>query len=362
MTTVTLSTATAAPTASATAPAPDGFALRSMVVRQARWEADGVISLQLAAADGSPVPAWTPGAHIDLVLPSGLVRQYSLCGDPADRSSLTVAVLHEPHGRGGSREIHETQLVGRTIGVRGPRNHFRLRAADEYLLIAGGIGVTPLLAMVRHIDAEGAAWRLVYGGRTRASMAFLPELARYGGAVTLVPQDEAGLPDLHSLLDATSPGTEVYCCGPEGLLRAVEAAGAARGIPVHVERFGTPAPKPGGPGGDAAPARALTGAAARPVTTPPAAEASSTFRVELRRTGITVDVDPDRTILQAVREHLPEVISSCEEGFCGACETRVIDGIPDHRDQVLDSVERESNETMMICVGRSCSKLLVLDL
>jgi ferredoxin-NADP reductase len=340
----------------------DRFALRTMIVRQVRWEADDVVSLQLASPDGSPVPAWTPGAHIDVVLPSGLVRQYSLCGDPGDRGSLTVAVLHERHGRGGSREIHETRLVGRTVGVRGPRNHFRLREADAYLLIAGGIGVTPLLAMARHLDAEGHPWRLVYGGRSRASMAFLTELSAFGGAVSVVPQDEQGLPDLDAILDATSPGTEVYCCGPEGLLRAVEAAGAARGIPVHVERFGT-----AGPAAALAPVAAAT-VDARPAEPEAEAERATaepgvgTFRVELRRTGITVEVDPDRTILEAVREHLPEVISSCEEGFCGACETRVLEGIPDHRDQVLDPVERESNETMMICVGRSCTKRLVLDL
>jgi ferredoxin-NADP reductase len=275
-----------------------------------------------------------------------------------------VAVLHERHGRGGSREIHETRLVGRTVGVRGPRNHFKLREADEYLLIAGGIGVTPLLAMARHLDAEGYPWRLVYGGRSRASMAFLTELSAFGGAVTVVPQDEQGLPDLDAILDDASPGTEVYCCGPEGLLRAVEAAGSARGIPVHVERFGT-----AGPAGTSAAATApVVAAAADEKPAAAGAEAAvaepdvGTFQVELRRTGITVEVDPDRTILEAVREHLPEVISSCEEGFCGACETRVIEGVPDHRDQVLDPIERESNETMMICVGRSCTKRLVLDL
>ncbi|WP_017934580.1 PDR/VanB family oxidoreductase [Nocardioides sp. Iso805N] len=337
----------------------DRFALRTMVVRQVRWEAEGVISMQLASPDGSPVPVWSPGAHIDVVLPSGLVRQYSLCGDPADRTSLTVAVLHERNGRGGSREIHETQLVGRTVGVRGPRNHFKLRAADEYLLIAGGIGVTPLLAMARHLDAQGEAWRLVYGGRSRASMAFLGELAAFGGAVRVVPQDEAGLPDLDAVLDSASPGTEVYCCGPEGLLRAVEAAGAARAIPVHVERFGTAGPA--AVVAEPAAAVAERGDASGESTGSVAARAGA-FEVELRRTGITVDVDPDRTILEAVREHLPEVISSCEEGFCGACETRVIEGIPEHRDQVLDPVERESNETMMICVGRSCTPRLVLDL
>ena len=353
-------TATAPPAA---APGTDRFALRTMVVRQVRWEADGVLSLQLCSADGTPVPEWTPGAHVDLVLPSGLVRQYSLCGDPADRSSLTVAVLNERHGRGGSREIHETQLAGRTVGVRGPRNHFALRDADEYLLVAGGIGITPLLAMARHLDAEGASWRLVYGGRSRSSMAFLPELTAFGGAVTVVPQDQAGLPDLEAILDATSPGAEIYCCGPEGLLRTVEAAGAARGIPVHVERFGKAVHAPAGAAPDAAGAATRTAPVPAGAATAGAGPAvTGTFQVELRRTGITVDVDPDRTILDAVREHLPEVISSCEEGFCGACETRVLDGIPEHRDQVLDPVERESNETMMICVGRSCSPRLVLDL
>jgi len=340
----------------------DPFAVREMLVRQVRWEADGVISVELACPDGSPVPAWTPGSHIDVVLPSGLVRQYSLCGDPADRSCLKVAVLREAQGRGGSRELHDSPLVGRTIGIRGPRNHFKLREADEYLLIAGGIGITPILTMLRHVDRDGAAYRLVYGGRTRATMAFLDELARYGG-VDIVPQDERGLPDLDALLDSASPGTEVWCCGPEGLLRAVEAAGRARGIPVHVERFGTQAPPKQptaapsqAPGGD------LVGDAAGDAGGTSQATAQASFQVELRRSGITIDVDPDRTILDSVREHLPQVISSCEEGFCGACETRVIDGIPDHRDQVLDDTERAAGESMMICVSRSCSKRLVLDL
>lgn len=341
----------------------DPFALREMLVRQVRWEADGVVSIELTCTDGSPVPEWTPGSHIDLVLPSGLVRQYSLCGDPSDRSCLKVAVLREPHGRGGSRELHDSVLVGRTIGIRGPRNHFKLREADEYLLVAGGIGITPVLTMLRHLDREGAAYRLVYGGRSRATMAFLDELQRYGG-VQVVPQDELGLPDLDAILDSASPGTEVWCCGPEGLLRAVEAAGRARGIPVHVERFGTHAPPKDAP----LPARRTetdtrdAAAADAAATDGGPVESQGGFQVHLQRSAITIDVDPDRTILEAVREHLPEVISSCEEGFCGACETRVIEGVPDHRDQVLDDTERAANESMMICVSRACSRRLVLDL
>jgi len=346
--------------------AADRYTLREMRVRQVRWEADGVVSLELTCVDGSPAPEWTPGSHVDLVLPSGLVRQYSLCSDPADRSCLKVAVLRDAHGRGGSREVHETPLVGRTVGIRGPRNHFKLRDADEYLLIAGGIGITPVLTMARELDAQGAAWRLVYGGRSRATMAFLDELAELDGDVTVVPEDEAGLPDLDAVLDQAMPGTEVWCCGPEGLLRAVEAAGSARGIPVHVERFGTAGPKaaavPSAAADVSAPAGSSAGVGAPDSGAAAAQPADGAFEVELAQSGITLTVDPDRTILETVREHLPEVISSCEEGFCGACETPVLDGTPDHRDQVLDPVEREANETMMICVGRACSTKLVLDL
>lgn len=366
---------TTTPTAVSTPPATaasgagsraEAFAVKTMRVRQVRWEADGVISIELTMADGSPAPAWEPGAHIDVVLPSGLVRQYSLCGDPDDRSCLKVAVLREDRGRGGSRELHETQLVGKTLDIRGPRNHFRLRDADEYLLIAGGIGITPILTMLRHLDADGAAYKLVYGGRSRRTMAFLDELSDHGG-VEVIAEDESGLPDLDAILDATSPGTEVWCCGPEGLLRAVEAAGRARGIPVHVERFGTQGPPKSRPvlglaptadSVEAAPAGdgAATGAAGD------AEAADGAFQVELRQSGLTVDVDPDRSILEVVREHLPAVMSSCEEGFCGACETVVLEGVPDHRDDVLSDDERAANETMMICVSRACSKRLVLDL
>ena len=360
-------TPTAAGSAAASTPAggssrAESFAVKTMRVRQVRWEAEGVISIELVMADGSPAPAWEPGAHVDVVLPSGLVRQYSLCGDPADRSCLKVAVLRDANGRGGSRELHETPLVGRTLEIRGPRNHFKLGEADEYLLIAGGIGITPILTMLRHLDSDGAAYKLVYGGRSRSTMAFLDELAAYGG-VEVVAEDESGLPDLDAVLDAASPGTEVWCCGPEGLLRAVEAAGKARGIPVHVERFGTqgpPRPRTSAPVSAAGAATEVAGSDGVPANG--ATVADGAFQVELRQSGMTLDVDPDRTILEVVREHIPTVISSCEEGFCGACETVVVDGIPDHRDDVLSDDERAANETMMICVSRACSKRLVLDL
>ncbi len=321
------------------------FQLRAMEVRAIRREADDVVSIQLVNADGSQLPSWSPGAHVDLVLSSGLMRQYSLCGDPADRSSLTVAVLREADGRGGSVEVHDTVVVGSTLDVRGPRNHFKLRPADEYLLIAGGIGITPILTMARQLAADGTPFRLLYGGRSRRTMAFVNQLSALGSAIEVVPEDEAGLLDLDAALRNVSPSAHVYCCGPEGLLRALDAAGAARGLPVHVERFAAQ-----GSTGAATPESAIADAA------------GDTFDVELRRSGATVQVGPDRTILDAVRDVIPDVGASCEEGFCGACETRVLEGIPDHRDEVLDDEERASNTAMMICVGRSLSKRLVLDL
>jgi ferredoxin-NADP reductase len=317
-----------------------------MLVRQATWEADGVMSLCLVDPDGRELAPWEPGAHLDLLLTSGLVRQYSLCGDPANRYSYTIAVLREPYGRGGSKEVHDTALVGKLVTVRGPRNHFELVPAKRYLFLAGGIGITPIRAMVEDVARRGDDWRLVYGGRSRGSMAFLSDLARFGEErVQVVPQDEKGMLDLDAALSEAEPDTVVYCCGPEGLIRAVEARCAM--VPsrdLHVERFGA------------------TGAVKR--TSAPVAEEAGeqSFEVELRRTRATMTVPPDRTILEVVREAVPEAMSSCEEGFCGTCETTVLEGVPEHHDTILSPAEREKGKTMMICVGRSKTPRLVLDL
>ncbi|WP_248963998.1 PDR/VanB family oxidoreductase [Sphaerisporangium perillae] len=316
---------------------------RDLLVRSTTWEADDVMSLRLVDPDGGELPAWEPGAHIDLVLPSGLVRQYSLCGRPADRGCYTVAVLREAAGRGGSQELHETVLPGKTISVRGPRNRFPLVEAARYLFVAGGIGITPILAMVRDVSARGAEWRLVYGGRSRSSMAFVEELVELGeDRVEIVPQDELGIPDLDAALAQSGPGTAVYCCGPEGLLAAVERRCAEGPMSLHTERFGS------------------TGAAraAEPVVV----SQVTTFEVELRRSGCVVTVPSDRTILDAVRDVVPEAMSSCEEGYCGTCETRVIEGVPEHHDTILSDKERQAGKTMMICVGRSRTPRLVLDI
>ena len=185
--------------------------------------ADGVVAVTLAHPGGERLPDWTPGAHIDLVLPGGLTRQYSLCGDRWDPYSYRIGVLREPAGRGGSAYIHDELAVGAAVAVGGPRNNFALAPSPRYLFIAGGIGITPLLPMVEQAERVGADWRLLYGGRARRSMAFTDELGRYGGKVTLVPQDERGLPDLRAWLGGVAPDARVYCCGPGPLLEAVHA-------------------------------------------------------------------------------------------------------------------------------------------
>lgn len=306
-----------------------------LVVRDAELVADDVLALTLASSDGTALPAWTPGAHVDLVLGDGLVRQYSLCGRPED-DAWRVAVLLTPDTRGGSRAVHALGR-GAVVRVRGPRNHFPLTAARSYVFVAGGIGITPLLPMIEAVDASGGAWELHYGGRSRSSMAFLDELDKHGERVHVVPQDEQGLLDLHGILGTPRPGTLVYACGPEPLLEAVEAR-CADWLPgsLHLERFSAR------PGADDAENRE--------------------FEVVLQRSGRTVLVPPDRTVFDVVREAGVSVLGSCLEGICGTCETEVVDGEIDHRDSVLDDDERATGETMMICVSRCRSARLTLDL
>ncbi|GHJ42432.1 PDR/VanB family oxidoreductase [Streptomyces sp. TS71-3] len=301
--------------------------------------ADGVVRLTLGHPEGEPLPAWRPGAHIDVRLAPDLVRQYSLCGDPDDPSVLQVAVLREQDGRGGSAHVHDHLAEGGTVRIRGPRNHFPLVDAERYLFIAGGIGITPILPMVAEAARRGADWRLVYGGRTRASMAFADRLAAdHPGRVEICPQDETGLLDLQGLLGEPRADTEVYCCGPAPLLGAVELhcrdwpAGA-----LHIERF-TPRedPAPDGTG--------------------------ESFEVELAGSGTTLTVPPDRSVLEVLEEAGVPVLSSCREGTCGTCETGVLQGEVEHRDSLLTDAERAANDVMFVCVSRCASKRLVLDL
>ncbi|MFD5232693.1 PDR/VanB family oxidoreductase [Streptomyces qaidamensis] len=304
-----------------------------LVVVGREFAADGVLALTLRHPLGEPLPEWEPGAHVDVVLEPGLERQYSLCGDPADRSAWRIAVLREPDGRGGSAHVHEQLGEDAKVRVRGPRNNFRLEPAPRYRFVAGGIGITPLLPMLAAAEAAGAEWTLLYGGRTRGSMAFGEELGRYGDRVTFAPEDETGLLDLPSVLDDVPEGTLVYCCGPGPLLDAVEAR-CPSGV-LRVERF---QPKEQETGGNTA------------------------FEVELARSGRTLTVAPEVSVLDAVRAAGVEVLYSCTEGTCGTCETDVLEGEPDHRDSVLTDDERAAGETMLICVSRCRGGRLVLDL
>ncbi|SFW70635.1 PDR/VanB family oxidoreductase [Amycolatopsis australiensis] len=293
--------------------------------------ADDVVGVTLRAPDGRALPAWEPGAHIDLVLPGGFVRQYSLCGRPGDRPAYRIAVLREPGGRGGSAYVHDDLVAGQRVQVDGPRNHFALVDAKRYLFLAGGIGITPILPMLDRAAETGRDWQLVYGGRTRSAMAFTAELRRHGDRVTI----QEGLLDLPALLAEPRPDTAVYCCGPEPLLAAVEQHCA--GWPadaLHVERFS------------------------------PLADTGehTAFEVELAGSGRVLRVPADRSILEVAEEAGVTVLSSCREGTCGTCETGVLAGTPDHRDSVLTAAERRDGDVMMICVSRSCTPKLVLDL
>jgi ferredoxin-NADP reductase len=314
--------------------------LTALVARSVRQEADGVRSFRFEHPDGAALEPWAPGAHLEFALPSGLVRQYSLCGDPEDRSGYTVAVLEQPEGRGGSREFHRAVTAGTEIRVRGPRNHFPLQEAASYLFIAGGIGITPILPMVRSVAKSGSSFGVVYGGRSLGSMAFRDEIAALGTVASLVPEDSMGRIDIAGELSRCPAGTRVFCCGPEPLLRAVTDLCAAddRVAGLHIERFGAAKDQPAVSSGQ------------------------SCFEVELARTGATIVVDDHSSILDKVLEVVPDAPWSCREGYCGTCETRVISGVPEHADDVLDEAEREANTVMMICVGRSRSSRLVLDI
>lgn len=300
--------------------------------------AHGVVVLTLQKPDRSPLPEWEPGAHIDLRLSSDLIRQYSLCGPPDDRTRWRIAVLREPDGRGGSRAVHEQLPEGSTVEVHGPRNNFVLESAPAYVFIAGGIGITPILPMVAAAQRSGADVELHYGGRSRSSMAFLDELERQTGvSITLHPQDEIGLIDLPTILDQPRPAALVYACGPEPLLAAVEQQCAEwPSGTLHTERF---SPKD-----------------------PPPPTRTDTFEVELSASGITLTVPPEESILEAAELAGIPVLYSCREGTCGTCETTVLEGEVEHRDSLLSPDEQAAHDVMFICVSRAACPKLVLDL
>lgn len=299
-------------------------------------QSDGVIALTLAHPDGLPLPEWTPGAHIDVHVGQDVVRQYSLCSDPADNTHWRVGVLNAADGRGGSRLLHETVYAGSTIQIGTPRNNFGLAPSPRYRFVAGGIGITPILPMLRQATRDGADWTLVYGGRSRSSMAFLDELAPYGARVQFVPEDTDGRVDFASYFAEVQADTLVYACGPEPLLRVVE--GATEHWPegsLHLERF---APKVVEHHADAA------------------------FEVTFELSGVTATVPAGKSILEIAEINGISIDSSCREGTCGTCETYLLEGDVDHRDSILTSAERADSESMFICVSRAkrdCPRLVL---
>jgi ferredoxin-NADP reductase len=310
---------------------------QQLILTEMRWEAENIVSLALRHPEGADLPDWEPGAHIEVTLPSGKIRQYSLCGDPSDKKVYRVAVLRVTDGRGGSNEIHSSLRVGGRYFIRGPRNNFKLEPASSYLFLAGGIGITPLLPMMNAMTTS-LNWRAIYCGRSRASMAFVDDLEAQCSTCVLTDNRD-GRPDFEAEIDACEPGTRIYCCGPAGMIDAVSAAAARRSdVTLCTERFEAVAP--------------------------PKISSGSANRTELvlARSGLTLSIEPHESVLDAVLRVKPEMPRSCEAGFCGTCEVAIIKGEVEHLDQLHSEAEREENRTMMICVSRPLSSPLVLDL
>ncbi|WP_434621536.1 PDR/VanB family oxidoreductase [Azospirillum sp. B2RO_4] len=315
---------------------------RTLRVHRLEQVAPQVMLVELRDPDGQPLPPAEPGAHIDLHLPDGTVRSYSLCGDPMDRQAYSIAVLNVPGGR-GSGFVHGELEPGASIAIGLPRNNFRFDEAPRYLFIAGGIGITPLLPMIRAAAGRGADWTLQYCVRSAAAAPFLGELrALSHGRVELNAADEGRKLDVDALLAATPADVPVYCCGPQRLMEAVAAA-AQPAQDVRFEWF-TPRVEP-----------VREDAAAGSLE-------DDSFEVVCARSGVTVTVPPGTSVLEALAAAGVTVDSSCEQGICGTCETTVLEGEPDHRDSVLSDAERAAGKTMMLCVSRARSARLVLDL
>ena len=309
----------------------------SVVVTARTEEAAGVIALDLRRPDGSRLPDWRPGAHIDLVLPNGLTRQYSLCGDPWDAFSYRVAVAREERGTGGSRYLHDVVRPGAVLGLGGPRNLFPLVPSPSYRFVAGGVGITPILPMLRQAEQQGAQWQLLYLGRYRERMAFLEDLQPYVDRVEVHVSTESGPADVAAWLGGLDSRSKVYACGPERLLATVEAATSS--MPsgwVRMERYTNQ--------------RAAVASAPGP------------FRVAIASTGMSIEVGEEESVATALRRAGQLVLTSCSRGVCGTCEVGVTQGVPDHRDAILDDAERAANTCMFPCVSRALSDRLVLDL
>jgi ferredoxin-NADP reductase len=310
---------------------------RAVIVDSVDACADRIVRVRLVSADGRDLPRWTAGSHIDVVCgESGIARQYSLCGDPDDRRAFEIAVLRETASRGGSAWVHDNVRPGAHWRIRGPRNHFRLdETAKKLVLIAGGIGITPISAMARRARALGIDYALHYSGRTRASMALVDELrALHGERLCLYVSEEGARNDFTAL--AVDANTQVYACGPARMLAALtDASTSWPDDALKIEHF-----------------ESKLGALDP--------QNEHAFEVELKDSGLVLDVPAGQTLLTTLRRANVDVQSDCEEGLCGSCEVRVLEGEIDHRDVVLTKGERQSNNRMMACCSRAKGKRLVL--
>lgn len=307
-----------------------------LIVRAMRSEAPGVLSLELAAPDGSELPPFEAGAHIDLHLPGGIIRQYSLCGDPADRTRYRVGIRSVTGGL-SSQHVHRKLRPGEIVGASIPRNNFPLVDAQRYLFVAGGIGITPMIPMMREASVRRKPWKLLYCNKRDADAPFLNEIKSLGGTISLHSTEAGTRLDVAEQLNSPQKDTVVYCCGPESLMTAVEEATAA--WPQDTVRFEWFAPRKR-----------------------PEDEVAGSFEVVCEASGVTLTVTPDKSVLATLNDAGIEVPSSCTQGICGTCEVRVIDGEVDHRDSILSSNERAANQTMMTCVSRTKGARLVLDI
>lgn len=324
-------------------PAVSDASTRQVRVKAMRYEAEGVCSVELAPlVPGEMLAPFTAGAHIDLHLPGGPVRSYSLLNRQGEVSRYVIGVHLHPRSRGGSRHVHAAMRPGDTITIAGPRNHFKLAEdAACSVFIAGGIGITPLLSMMRRLNELGRPWQLHYAARTRAQAGFLDEVrdlsASGNGRVTVALDGEPGgtMLDLAQIVRLAPADAHLYCCGPVGMLEAFEAATA--GVPpaqVHTEYF---APRQ-------------------------TSDTTGGFEVRCARSAKSAQVRPGQTVLHALLGLGVEVPYACEEGICGTCEVPVLQGQPEHRDSVLTQQEKDAGKTMMVCCSGARGGVLVLDI
>jgi vanillate O-demethylase ferredoxin subunit len=315
---------------------------REVLVKRISYEAERINSYELIARTGGALTPFTAGSHIDLHLPNGMLRSYSLVNDQRERHRYVIAVNRDAESRGGSSCIHDRLRVGDIMTISAPRNNFALHEDVEHsILIAGGIGITPLLSMIRRLEALGRRWELFYAARTQAAAAFLEELAAFRSDrpsrvyVDFDDERSGRLFDLPAIVERAPAHAHLYCCGPIPMLTAFETATAGRPADcVHVEYF-----------------------QARET---PAVEGG--FDVKLARSNRTIAVEAGKTILDALLDAGITVNHACAEGVCGTCETRLLEGIPDHRDQFLSKEEQAANKSIMLCCSGAKSRTLVLDL